>query len=796
MLDGIIGDVRFAIRTLARTPTFTAGVVLTVGLAVGATSSIFAVVDGIVLRPLPFPGAERTSQFCETNPAVGDHCVASPANVADWARGVSALEAAGVARAETFVARIDGQAAGIRGAIASPGFFHVLGLHAALGRLIADGDLPRGANQVALLSHAFWQRRLGGDPAVVGRAVMLDDKPCTVIGVLGRDAYVPTGLLADVEVWKPLTASVDDVGNRSWRGFLAIGRRAASVPPEALAAELDTVRARLTAAYPAENAGWGLRTVDLREAVVGDVRPVLSFFLGAAALVLLIACANVANLLLVRAAGRATELALRASLGATRRRLVQQVITESLLLSLAGGALGLLVASWVTAAFMAAAPSSIPRLDEVAIDGRVAAFAFAVAAAAALVFGLAPARRAATLDLNATLKESRLPGAADGRVRSAFVVAQLSLALVLLVGMGLLARTFGRLSDWDPGFDRSDVVTTWMLAPERASDKVALMERVRDEVQSIPGVRSASLASAGPLFGGVEPGRLTIAGRPPAAPGDAPSVEWFDIGLRYFETLGVRVVRGRTFDAADTRGAKAVAVVNETFARRYFPGSRALGQVVTVEEHSSEIVGVVGDMRPLSPAAPTAAQIYWPIQQYRRSAAYLVVRVAPGIAIEKPVRARVAGVDDGIQLSAFLTLEERLAKNLVSPRFNLLLVSAFAIVALSLSVVGVYGVMACGVASRTRELGVRLALGAPPASLVRDVVARGMGLAALGIAAGCAGALAGGRLLASLLHGLPPSDPVTLLSATAVLAVAALVACWVPARRASRVDPVTALRAR
>jgi putative ABC transport system permease protein len=755
MLDAVVRDVRFAVRNLAKAPTFTAAVVVTIALAAGATTAIFAVVDAVLLRPLPFPGAERASMFCETNPSVSGHCTASPLNVADWARSVRALEAAGVARTEPFVAVSGGETFGVNGAIASPGFFAVLGVRPALGRLIADGDLPPGANQVALLSHTFWERRFGGDRSLVGRSIMLDEKPVTVIGVLPPDAYLLGTLLGDVEVWKPLTASVDNVENRGWRGFLAVGRRAATASPEVLAAELDTVRARLAAAYPEDDRDWGLRIADLHDAVVGDVRPTLWIFLGAAAFVLLTACANVASLLLVRATGRSGEFAVRASLGAGRRQLTQQVLTESLLLSMAGGALGLLLASWVTSGFVAIAPASIPRLDEVTVDGRTAAFALALAAGAALLSGLAPARRAWRLDLNAMLKATRSAGTGDTRLRTTFVFAQLALALMLVVGAGLLVRSFARLAGWDPGFERAGVATAWMLPPGSVPDKVALMERIRDEVSTVPGVRSASLASAGPLFGGFETGRLRIEGQPPVAPGQEPSVHWFDIGLRYFETLGVRLVRGRTFTAGDVRGSTPVAVVNEAFARRFFAGADPIGRRITVEEHASEIVGVVGDMRPWRPDEAPPAQVYWPIQQYRRGAAYLVLRAAPGVAgVEKTVRARIADLNASVQVSPLVSLDERVAKNLVSPRFEMLLVAAFGLIALALAGIGVYGVMACGVAGRTREIGVRIALGAEPSSLVRSVVKQGMTLSGIGIAVGCAGALAIGRLLASLLYGL------------------------------------------
>lgn len=795
MVDTLVRDVRFAMRTLAKAPTFTAAVVATIALAVGATTAIFAVVDAILLRPLPFPDSERAVMLCETNPSVGDWCGASPMNVADWARGSRALESAGVARTESFVAQSDSENYGVAGGIASPGFFQTLRLRPMLGRLIEERDMPAGANQVVLVTYAFWQRRLGGDRAMVGRSLTLDERPFTVIGVLPADAYVP-GALGDVEAWKPLTASVDDVGVRSWRGFTAIGRRAAAVSAQELSAELNGIRAQLAAAYPDANKDWGLRIAGLRDQVVGDVRPTLWIFLGAAAVVLLIACANVASLLLVRAAGRSAEFAVRASLGAGRRRLVQQLLTESLVLSLAGGALGLLLASWATAAFVGVAPGSIPRLTEVTIDGRIVGFCVLLACVTAVIFGFAPAGRAWKTDLNSTLKGMRITAGADTGVRSAFVVVQLSLALMLVFGAGLLSRSFGRLLDWNPGFERTDLATVWMLPPASVGSPVTAMERVRSEVAGLPGVRSAALGSAGPLFGGgAETGGLVIEGRPPFAPSEVPTVHWFDIDPHYFQAIGIRVLRGRAFTDGDVRGAAPVGVINETLARRFFAGQNPIGRRVTVMDHASEIVGVVADVKPLRPDQPTPPQIYWPIEQYRRGAAYLIVRTTPGIGgVEKAIRARAAAVQPGIQLTPMVSLDERFAKNLVSPRFNVLLVATFALAALLLAAVGVYGVIAYTVATRVQELGIRVALGATPARLVSDVMRRGVVLALAGTVAGCAGALAIGRLLTSLLYGLAPGDPLTLATAALVLAAVSLVACWVPARRASRIDPVSALK--
>jgi putative ABC transport system permease protein len=795
MIDTFLQDVRFALRTLAKTPTFAAAVIATIALGVGATTAIFTVVDAVLLRPLPFPDSERVVVLCETNPSIGNWCGASPMNVSDWARTSRSLESAGVARTEPFIGRDGSESYGVTGGIASPGFFKVLRSRPILGRLLEERDMDRSANHVALVSYGFWQTRLAADQAIVGRTIVLDEKPFTIVGVLPADAYLPGGFLSAVEVWKPLTASVDRVEDRSWRGFTAIGRLAGGASPATLHAELETIRAQLARAYPRENEHWGLRIGGLREEMVGDVSTTLWIFLGAVAFVLLIACANVANLLLVRATGRAAEFAVRASLGAGRRRLVQQLVTESLVIALAGGALGLLLATWVTAAFVALAPSTIPRLHEVTIDTHVVIFAFVLAAATAVIFGAAPARRASKADLNDALKGLRATRGVETRLRSTLVVVEVALALMLLVGAGLLTRSFARMTQWDPGFDRTGLVTTWMLPPASVASPVGVMERVRDEVAAIPGVRAAALGSAGPLFGGTETGGLSIEGRAPFAPADMPTIEWFDIGPHYFATLGVRLVRGRAFTPADDRSAPAVAIVNETFARRFFHRQNPIGQRVRVNDHPGEIVGVVADITPFRPDRPAAPQIYWPIEQYRRGAAYLLIRTTPGIAgVERAVRSRAASVVAGIQLTPLVSLDERVARNLVGPRFNMLLVGAFAVVAMLLAAVGVYGVMAHAVASRTREIGLRIALGATPGQMTGAVVRQGMTLAALGIAAGYAGALATGRLLTSVLYGLQASDPWSLAGAVTLFALVALAACWLPARRASRMNPMVALR--
>ncbi len=796
-LEKTVPDLRFALRTLLRTPVVTLAVVVTMALGIGATSSIFTVVHAVVLSPLPFPDSERVVMLCETNPRLEGFCVASPPNVADLARMTSSLEQAGVARTEPFIARLDGRAAGVRGGIATPGFFRTLRTRAALGRLLEPSDLDCGRNNVAVVSHAFWRDHLGADPAAVGREITVDGRGVRIVGVLPRDTYIPQ--FGSVELWKPLSASVDDVENRSWRGFMAIGRMAPGVDLDALDRELDVHRAALAAAYPQDNDGYGLRTVGLREHLVGPISTTLWLWLGAVTLVLLIACANVASLLLARAAGRQTEFAVRASLGASRGRLVRQLLTESLLLALAGGGLGLALASSATRALVQLAPRTIPRLDEVAIDGTVVLFSLGAAVVSAILFGLAPAREASRGTWAARLGGVRHTSRSAPRARLVIVVAELALAFMLVAGAGLLIRAFARYAAWNPGFDRAGLTESWLLVPSEryptGDAAVSLLERAREELAGIPGVTAVGLGLAGPLFGGVETGRAAVG---PAAPerDRGVTVSWFDVDAQYFDAIGRSIVRGRGFADSDRAGAQPVAVVNETLARTLFARSDPLGRTVTVDEHASQIVGVVGDLRPAQPDAATAPEIFWPIRQYPRLAAYAVMRLAPGASgIESAARARLAALDPGLQVTPFLTIDTMFDRTLAGPRFNMTLVAAFATVALALAVIGVYGVVAFAVASRTRELGVRVALGATPGRLVAGVLRHSLTLAALGLVAGLAGALALGRLLDSLLFGLPPHDPVTLAAAAAAFALVAALAGYLPARRASRIDPLEALRA-
>jgi putative ABC transport system permease protein len=786
-------DLRVAARRLWRSPGTTAAIVGTLSLGIAAVTAVFTVVNAVVLRPLPFPDSERVVILCETAPRVSAFCVASPPNVADWARASRSIERFGVAREWPFRLRSGSDSLPIDGGIATPGYFGVVGARPALGRLLEPRDLEPGSEPVVVLAHDTWRRHFASDPGVVGRAVVVDGRDARVVGVLAEDAATPE---LRAEAWLPLNAVNDDVTNRAWRGFVALGRLAPGATLETARREMEVVRAGLEASYPETNRDWGLAVHRLRDRTALSVRGTLFAFLAAVCCVLLIGCANVANLLLVRATGRRRELALRSALGAGRGRIAREMLAESVLLASGGAALGLLLSWWGVRAFVALAPPGVPRLDEVGIDGRVVAFTLLVSLATVLVFGIVPALRAMRVDPTSLLQGVRTTDGGGARLRRGLVVVQVALALVLLAGAGILARGLARSLEWSPGFETRHVATVWLLAPTETyrtgGAALALLERAQQAVGELPGVVSTAIASAGPLFGGIETENVGAFGRPDS---EAVSARWYDIGPGCFRTLGLPLLRGRDFEATDGADTPAVAIVNQTLARRLWPGADPVGRQLSAGGARREVVGVVADVPPVSSRGSTPAEVYWPKRQMPRWGTYLVVRTSgePG-AIERPARQRLVALDPGLDVGSLRTVDQALRRQLVSPRFALLLVTAFAAVALVLASVGLYGVLAFSVASRTREIGVRVALGAAPREVAFATVVDGLRLVGAGLAIGLAGALAAERLLQGLVPDLPPADTMTLAAAPAVFTLVALVACFIPARRASRLDPAAALR--
>ncbi|MEJ2216139.1 MAG: ABC transporter permease [Gemmatimonadota bacterium] len=793
----LLAEAKHAFRALMKRPLFTGVAVLTLAVGIGANTAIFSVVRGVLLRPLPFERSDRLVRICETNPQVGSYCVASPPNVMDWRAASRTLSEIGLGRDWPFHLRADGKQATIAGGLATAGFFRALRVKPALGRLIEPEDVVPGRH-VVVLDHRLWADRFGSDPGIVGRRVELDGEPYTVVGVLPAGFEVPG--LEYVRLWRPLHFDPRAEENRIWRGFQVIGRMADGVSLTQTRSELETIRARLAAEHPATNKGWGIRVESLRDSMVASVRPALLVFTGAVALVLLIVCANLANLLLARSVSRRQEMAVRAALGGSRRRLAVQVLTEGALLSLLGGVGGVLLAVWGVDGLLALVPGGMPRAENVAVDGSVLVFALGLSLLTTFLFATLPALRGARVELAQALKTGQRSVSADGgRLRAGLVVVEIALALTLLVDAGLLARSFGALSGWDPGFDRQNLVTFSLYLPHEKytshAQVVDFWRRARQQLGTVPGVTSVGAVSAGPLFGGVETDEFVMEGHT-STPGSNPSVTYHDASPGYLETLGVQLLRGRMINDGDVDGGPHVAVVNEAMARLWPDDNPVGAHLRLLQNHwEGEIVGVVRDINPLVPGTAAKPQLYWPLQQKGRPFVYFVLRtsVDPG-SVVPAVRARLAQLDPDLQPGTFRTLNDWVGTRLVRPRFNMLLVGLFSFIALLLATTGIYGVLAYIVARRSREIGLRMALGAGQRRVALEVLARGSRLTAFGIAGGLVLAFATSRFLASLLFGVRPTDPVTFFAVALLLAAVALLATYLPARRASRLDPMEVLR--
>ncbi|HEX9630995.1 MAG TPA: ABC transporter permease [Gemmatimonadales bacterium] len=791
-MDALLHDLRLTVRQLSRQRGYTVAAILTLGLALGATTAVFSVVSGVLLRPLPFPDASELVTICERHPSVEGFCIASPPDVEDWRAASATLAAVGIARDWPVRITESDKVESVYGGLVTHGVFAALGIQPALGRVMGPDD-HGPSHRVAVLSDALWRTRFGAEPAVVGRAVSLDGEPVTIIGVLAPATEIPD--LEDVQIWMSLPFDPGDEENRGWRGFGTVARLAPGATREAAAAELATIAGRLGATYPETNAGWQVEVVGLQDSLVGGVRRRLLVFLGAVGLVLLLGCVNLANLMLARVSGREQELAIRAAIGAGRGRLARLLLLESVLVSGAGAVLGVLLASWGVDLFRSVAPPGIPRLDEIVVDWRVLLFALGLAAVTALLIGGMPALRGARADLAAQLHASRV---ARGGGRGLLVAAETAIAVMLLAGAALLGRTFARLTAWDPGFAPDRVLVAWTGVSSGTYRDVtavrALYAQALDAVRSLPGVASASLTSGGPAFGGEEPG-MARAGGPES---DSTVVLWRNVGPEYFATLGVPLRSGRDITVADRAGTTPVAIVNEAAARRLWPGRSPIGERLVMPEMGLEfsVIGLVADIPALRPDAPPRPEVFWPFFQLPRWGGYIVVRAeggAPGLAAA--VRDRLREVSPELEPAQVSALDEVLGRRLVSPRFNVLLLGSFAGVALLLAAVGITGLVAYRVTHRVREIGIRLALGATDARVVSRFVWEGGRLVLLGVAIGTLGALGLTRLLGSMLAGTSPTDPATFAAVVLGMLGVGLAAAWLPARRASRVDPLTALRA-
>jgi putative ABC transport system permease protein len=806
-------DLRFAFRALGKNPGFTAVAALTLALGIGANTAIFSVIDAVLLRALPFPEPDRLVAIWGTSDRSGENrrAICYP-DFEDLRAQSHAFESTSVTDDASFTLNGAGDPIHLTAGVVSADFFRLLGVVPPVGRgFLPQEDAP--GTRVALLSDRLWRERFAADPGVVGRAITLSDRTYSVVGVLPPEFEYP-GSEQPYDLWTTIAidrvASDGDKPMTEQRGahFLrAIGRLRPGASLAQANAELAGLAAALGKQYPGTNLHLGLRVEPAIEALVGDARPALWMLLGAVGLVLLIACANVANLLLARGAARQREVAVRAALGASRARLLRQLLTESLLLSLAGAVPGVLLAVWATK-FLATVPSlSIPRLAHASVDWRTLLFTLGTVLLTAGLFGIVPAWHASRYSLTASLREgSRGTGESTGhaRLRGLLVVFEVTLALVLLVGSGLLVQSLVRLLRVPPGFDPHNVIAFDLDLPAtrygRPEQSAQFFRELQPRLAALPGVVSASAAMPLPYTDNNMRTSFETEGRP-MAQSELPSTNFRSISLDYFRTMRIPILAGRDFTAADGRQAAPVIIINEQFAKKYFPGENPIGKRIKPgisdfgDSKMREIVGVVGSVRHRALWRAPEAECYVPYDQVALGGMTVVVRGARDPEQLMPaVRHEVRRMDSQLPLYGVRTLEQYISGSVAQRRFLTLLLGSFGGVALLLAVIGLYGVMSYGVSQRTHEIGVRVALGAASTDVLRLIVSQGLRLTLLGITLGWLCSLGASRFLGSLLFGVSGNDPVTFLAVSGLFLAVALAACFVPARRAMRVDPLVALR--
>ena len=803
-MHSFIRDLRYALRSLRRQPGFTAAVTITLALGIGANTAIFSVVNGVLLRPLPYPNDDRLAMVW-TKFSNDQTESASLPDYIDWkAEGSSFASMSAFANSNDNLAAPGGEPERMPSARVIADYFQTLGVTPAIGRFFVPDEFVFGSHRVVVLSYGLWQRRFGADRSIVGKSITLNARPYTVVGVAGEGMRLP----ARAQLWSPYAVdpSARPANRRS--DFLSVvGRLKPGVSLARAQSEMDGVARRLSTAYPATNTGVGIKLVSLRDQLVGSVRLALLVFSGAVALVLLIACANVANLLLARATAREREMAVRAALGAGRGQLVKQLLTESLMLSTAGGLLGVLLAWWGLQALKAAAPPTLPRLDEIALDPAALAFTAIAVVTTGILFGLAPALRGSSTALHATISaggRAAIGGGPGERLRGALVVAQVALAIVLLVGSGLLIRTFARLQQVDLGFDPAHVLTAQIVLPgvkyPSEDRQLAFFNSLRDRLAATPGVQTVGLTTDVPLGGGYNYNSFAIVGRPAPALGATPDAVPTIATAEYFSAMRIPLLAGRLFDATDGPNAPRVAVVNKELVQKHFDGKNPIGERISFSNTADSttwrtIVGVVGSTKLEGVANESYPQVFTALQQSPVFYLYVVARTAGDpSALAPTLRRELAALDPAQPISDVMTMEARAASSVAQSKLNSAIIALFACVALALAAVGIYAVISYAVSQRTREIGIRLALGAGRSDVLRLVVRDGMTPAVIGAVLGAIGAIGVTRLMRNLLYGVSATDPIVFGTVLGGLVVIALGACYMPARRASRVDPNVALR--
>ena len=805
LLEGLMQDVSFALRTLRRAPGFTIVAALTLAIGIGANTAIFSVVRGILFRPLPFSDPSRLVMVASTYH--GQRSTSSPANVYDWRAQNHSFTSMAVLSGHSPVLTGAGDPEEIRGFDVSGDFFSILGVKALVGSAVfTPEDTAWQGTKAVLMNERLWRSHFGSNPALVGSMLTLDNERYRVAGIIPARSAWPTNVM----MWFPFTYGPADLPNSRGATYVnTVARLKAGATFASARTDMATIADRLAKEYPGDDAGVGTLVVPMQEWITGKLRLPLLVLLGGVAFVLLIACANVANLLLVRGVAREGELAVRTALGAGRGRLVRQLVTESMVLSLVGGLVGLLLAIAGTKLLVASAPKSIPRLDSIRVDAAVLAFTLLVTTVTGALFGLMPARQMLRPDISKVLREGgRAVGqrAGNQRARRVLVVAEVALSVVLLAGAGLLIRSFTRLMSVDPGFRTDHSISFSLSLPESKyktpAEQRAFMRQVMERMHALPGVQSAGAGFGMPLTNFGFSFSFTIAGRAPLKPEDEPVAEMRFGTPDYFTTMGIRVVRGRGFTAQDDANAARVLMITQTAAQKFFPSEDPIGKHVTLGMSrdsvrlEGDIIGIVADVKQSSLATTTLPQFWAPYEQWPMSNMNVVLHTTRDVqAVAADARRAIAELDPDLAVAHVATLEDIVAESVAQPRFYMVLLTAFAVVAILLAAIGIYGVIAYLVGQRAREIGIRIALGASPSRVVNMVVREGVAMVTVGIVVGVVGAIALTQLMGALLFDTKATDPMTYALVALMLGAVALIASSVPALRAARVDPALAMRA-
>ena len=810
-MQNLLQDLRYGLRTLLKHRSFTFIAVFTLALGIGANTAMFSVVNAVLLRPLPYNDPARLVTIWEESPDRGMYQMpVSFANLRDWVDQNQTFEQISAYTFTNLNLTGAGEPARLLTIRSSANLFSLVGATPFLGRAFLPGEDNEGAARVVILGHTLWRSRFNSDPGIVGKSLTLNNQNYTVVGVMPASFQFPVGfgymgkVVNDpIELYVPLapTAGESRRGNYS---FFAIGRLKSGISIDHARAEMTAIERRLEQQYPEGNTGIGISLVPTQEQTVKEIRPALLVLLGAVVFMLLIACANIANLLLARAAARKKEIAIRTALGSNRLRILRLLLTESLMLSLAGGCLGLLLAYWGTDILLALAPDNIPRLNEVGVDARVFGFTLAISLITGLLFGLVPAIHAVKPNLNEGLKEGSkgsMGSAAGKRTRNILVAVEVALSLVLLIGAGLMIKSFVRLQQTNLGFNPDQVLTVNLtLSKSRYPEdrqQAAFFQQALERIQSLTGVQSAGATTALPLTLSLSGSDFRIEGRPEPEAGKEMIINASSVSPSYFSTLGISLMKGRDFSDRDNSDAPLAAIINNDLARIYFPGEDPIAKRITFDDGESwiSIVGMVADTKRVGLDTSTKPEVYFPYLQVPSPSMTLVVRTATEpLSLVGAVKNQIQMVDKDLPLGESKTMQQVLSESKSGRRFNLVLLTVFATVALILAMVGIYGVMSYAVTQRTHEIGIRVAIGAQSRDVFRMVVGEGMILAMIGIGFGLVGAFALTRLMTTMLFGVEPTDPATFITIAALLIGVTLVACYIPGRKATKVDPLVALR--